>query len=148
MATPEILPEGWTIRTIWNPTLAKTGLRGFYWAYCFHEERVILLLPRWWVWPVWPLIRGYALAHEQGHAWGIPASGCLDGHPWCIMGEETMLGYPDGSWKGKALLLLRQLMPRRRWGKFCLTCKAYLDARIWGDEDRAAEIAAMTIGKK
>lgn len=148
MAARLPLPEGWTVKTVWNPTLAKTGLRGFYWGYCLRPERVILLLPRWWAWPAWPLIRFFALRHELGHAWGIPATGCLDGHPWCLMGEERMVGYPDGSWKGKALLLLRQLRPRRRWGKFCLTCTAYLDARTRGDDERAEEIAALAIGDK
>lgn len=148
MAAKLILPEGWAVKTVWNPGPGSVGQPGFFWGYCKHEQRVILLLPRWWIIPLWPLIRGFVLCHELGHAWGIPAAGCLDGHPWCLMGEESMVGYRDGSWKGKALVLLRQLMPRRRWGKSCLTCTAYLDARMRGDNERAEEIAALAIGKK
>lgn len=125
-------PPGWSIRTVWNPTPARTGLRGFYWAYCLQEERVILLLPRWWAAPVWPLIRRFALRHELGHAWGIPAAGCLDGHPWCVMAEERLAGYPDGSWKGKLKLLWHQLTDRRGRGRFCPECEQLIRGRMQG----------------
>lgn len=140
MATTLPLPPGWRVETIWNPTLAKTGLRGFYWGYCFPGDRVILLLPRWWIVPLWHLIRGFVLRHELGHAWGIPAAGCLGRYRWCVMAEEHLVGESDGSGWGKAKLLWHQLTDRRGRGKFCLACRSYLGVRMAGDDEQAADL--------
>ena len=59
--------------------------------------------------------------HERGHANGVPDTGCLGGHKWCIMAEEE--GGVD-SWLGKAKMWPSQLLAGVR---FCPDCQERID---------------------
>ena len=82
-------------------------------------------------WPAWLalvviLAALYVLAwymvvkHARGHANGVPASGCVGRHLWCVMAEEPMVGHRDGSWQGKVKLLVHQV---KGLGRYCGECK-------------------------
>ena len=127
MAATLPLPPGWKVMTAWNsPSPAARGR----WAWFDLGAQIIWLYPRWWAAPLWWLIRRYALRHETGHAWGIPAAGCPGGHRWCVMAEESLVGYLDGSWKGKLKLLWFQLTDRRGRGRFCPECEKFIQDQL------------------
>ena len=120
------LPPGWTERTEWDSRSADAVGRL---ALCRRADRTITYWPRWWLALFWPLIRLWVRGHERGHAWGVPASGCLAGRSDCLMSEE-----PGGrdSWVGKARLWPRQIM---RLGRLCPACGAFISKRM--SEERA-----------
>ena len=64
--------------------------------------------------------------HERGHANGIPATGCVGRNKWCVMAEEWMVGHKDGSWLGKAKLLVHQV---KGLGRYCGECKQVINRR-------------------
>ncbi len=118
------LPSGWVESTLWG---GHIGVSEGRFAWCARASKQIVYFPRWWLAPLWPLIRLWARGHERGHAWGVPASGCLAGRSDCLMSEE--IGGRD-SWVGKARLWPRQIL---RLGRPCPACEAYLKRQI-GEE--------------
>ncbi|MGE4296930.1 MAG: hypothetical protein AB7E47_02780 [Desulfovibrionaceae bacterium] len=136
------LPAGVRVRVkiIWPWSSEGAGL----WAWWDGVATITLFLRLWlWLLGVCAVVRGYvlhgampweawaafaflamatwlALKHDSGHALGVPASGCLGGHKWCVMAEETQVGWPDGSWIGKAMLLPYQIV--RGQGRYCPAC--------------------------
>ena len=115
------LPPGWTERTEWDSRSADAVGRL---ALCRRAARAITYYPRWWLAPAWPLIMPLVMAHERGHAHGIPASGCLGGHRWCLMAEEAK---GKDSWWGKAQMWPRQAL---RLGRLCPACETYISKAI------------------
>ena len=91
---------------------------------CYRGARLLVYWPRWWMAPFWPLIRIWVRGHERGHAWGVPASGCLAGRRDCLMSEEAE---GKDSWWGKAQMWPRQAL---RLGRPCPTCETYLSKAI------------------
>lgn len=108
------LPPNWDERTEWNSrstdAVGRLGL-------CRRSKRLIEYYPRWWLAPIWPLVRPLVMAHERGHAHGIPKTGCLGGHRWCMMAEEQA---GQDSWLGKARLWPAQLVAGLQ---FCEACR-------------------------
>jgi len=76
-----------------------------------------------WV-PKW-FYRRFVIPHELGHYYGVPASGCLGKHLWCVMAEESQVGFTDGTFFGKLLLAPFQLL--YGWGRYCKKCEQRIE---------------------
>jgi len=126
------IKKGWKEKTVWNPkgklgqwakgTFAKISLG----ENNYREGYTIYYFPRTWYMLIWPIIKFFAKKHEICHMYGIPFSGCLGNHKWCIMAEEHMVGSSEKKWIGKIKLLFFQMFHPKvlfRWGRLCPSCK-------------------------
>jgi hypothetical protein len=104
------LPKGWTERTVWTPR--KPGVLAYY----NRTERVIEYYPRWWLLPVWWLLKWAIRRHEVGHAWGL--NDCVGRIPGCIMYED------QDDWSSKLRLLPAKVL---YGGQYCLQCQDWLE---------------------
>lgn len=122
MTTPRPLPlpPGWTEETLDG---GRLGVSEGRFAWSARASRQIVYFRRWWMRPAWPFIWPFIRDHERGHAWGVPASGCLAGRSDCLMSEEA----GGDSWWGKIKLWPRQAL---RLGRPCPACAAFIEQRI------------------
>lgn len=111
------LPSVWIENTEWDSARAGERL-----GVCSWRTKTITYFPRSWFALLWPFIKPLVMMHERGHANGVPETGCLGGHKWCMMAEEE--GGVD-SWKGKIKLWPAQVLHGLR---FCDQCQAVIDS--------------------
>ena len=83
-----------------------------------YDGQQVTVYKYWWM-PQY-LYDRFVIPHEKGHLSGIPATGCLGRHLWCVMAEEHLVGFKDGTFLGKLILLPLQLIIGR--GRYCIYC--------------------------
>lgn len=92
-------------------------------AYMNHQDKKIYYFPRWYYTPIWKIMKVFISAHEYGHSWGIPKTGCISNRSDCIMSEEN----GEENFINKIKMWPAQLL---NFGRFCPNCEKFILDKI------------------